>query len=94
MSGYDENFLKIKVPLPKPSKKLNKSYLKKPNLRKGFYRDYVNYTVATDKNRRAPVFAALNIDRTKMRVTSCIDEFMRELGISCSIQEKNVQKKY
>lgn len=70
MPGYDENFLKVKIPLPKPSPKLKKTYLKMPTLRNGFYRDYINYTVATDKQRRAPIYAALNIDRTLLRVTS------------------------
>jgi endonuclease G len=69
MPGYNENFLSVKVPLPTPTKKLSQSYLKTPKLRKGFYADYINYTVATDKDRRAPVYAALNIDQNLMRKT-------------------------
>ena len=70
MPGYDENFLKVKVPMPTLSAALKKSILKNTKLRKGMYADYVNYTVVTDSERRAPIFAALNIDQNKMKKTT------------------------
>ena len=69
MPGYDEKFLSVKVPLPTPSRKLSQSYLKKPKLRNGVFADYVNYTVVTDKDKRAPIYAAVNIDQNLMRRT-------------------------
>jgi len=67
MPGYDENFLKVRVPLPTFSPELSESILEKSSLREGIYADYVNYTVVMDEERRAPVFAALNINQKLMR---------------------------
>ena len=64
MSGYEENFLgEVKLPLPKLSPRLEEFVLRKPELKDGVFADYINYTVVTNRHRRAPIFAALNIDQ-------------------------------
>ena len=67
MPGYDENFLDVRVPLPTFSPELSEWILEKPSLRDSIYAEYVNYTVVMNKERRAPVFAALNINQKLMR---------------------------
>ena len=70
MSGYDEKFLKVKVALPTFSPELSDQVLKNATLRGGIYADHVNYSVVMNKERRSPIFAALNIDQKLMRTVA------------------------
>jgi endonuclease G len=89
MPGYDENFLSVKVPLPTPSRKLRESYLNKPKLRNGVCADYLNYTVVTDKDKRAPIYAALNIDQNLMRKTKRKSTWLIDQNIGKEFQLDN-----
>ncbi|MBU0984780.1 MAG: DNA/RNA non-specific endonuclease [candidate division Zixibacteria bacterium] len=90
MPGYDPNFLQgVRIALPKFSAKLKKSVLEKATLRDKTFADYVNYTVATDKERRAPIFAALNIDQNLMKATKRKDNWRIDPKIGKQYQLDN-----
>ncbi len=89
MAGYNENFLLTRVPLPTFSAELKKAVLKRTKLRNGIYADYVNYTVVMDENRRAPIFAALNIDQNLMRKTKRSNKWKIDSRIGKDLQLDN-----
>ncbi|MGF1457084.1 MAG: DNA/RNA non-specific endonuclease [Alphaproteobacteria bacterium] len=67
MAGYDPNFLDVEVALPEFAPVLEELVLEKPELRDGFYADYVNYTIAMHREHRTALFCALNIDQNKIQ---------------------------
>ena len=69
MAGYRESFLSVDVPLPQFSPKLSSNILRSDRLRDQIFADYDNYTVVTNLVRRAPVFAALNINQGTLKTT-------------------------
>lgn len=71
MFGYDPRFLDVEfeIPLPQFRPGLVEDVLARPELRDDVYADYIYYTVAMHREFRTPLFAALNIDRTKRRKT-------------------------
>lgn len=90
MAGYDENFLDgVRLPLPTFSPQLNGFVLNKPELESGVYANYVNYTVVMNRERRAPIFAALNIDQNKFKVTSRSDRWLIDSRIGGEFQLNN-----
>jgi endonuclease G len=72
MHGYNPAFLgaDLEIPLPRFRASLVEEVLSKPELREGTYADYIYYTVAMHRDFRTPLFAALNIDRSKSRTTT------------------------
>lgn len=71
MQGYDPKFLDtpFELPLPKFKPGLVADVLSRPDLRDSVYADYIYYTVAMHREFRTPLFAALNIDRTRRKQT-------------------------
>ena len=67
MPGYDPDFLGQTVPLPDFSPSLVGFVLAKPELVESIYASYHNYTIAMNQQLRTPLFAALNIDQTKIK---------------------------
>lgn len=71
MSGYIANYLQIEVPYPTFNNNLIDKVLEKPFndffTSDGIWRKYFgsHYSVATNKERRQPICAALNIDQGK-----------------------------
>lgn len=66
MSGYDENFLQERVPLPTLGSVLEDAVLERETLRNNIYADFPHYTVVMNEERRAPIFVALNINQSQM----------------------------
>jgi len=69
--GYDPNFLSqdYEIGLPQFRAEITEEVLSRPELRDGKYADYIYYTVAMHREFRTPLFAALNIDRSKSVTT-------------------------
>jgi len=63
MAGYRTDFLAVPVALPTLGPSLAGDVLVQPALRDGIFADYENYTVVMHRERRAPIYAALNIDQ-------------------------------
>ncbi|NJN22677.1 MAG: endonuclease [Leptolyngbya sp. RL_3_1] len=89
MQGYDPNFLGQPVPLPKFSPSLIGFVLEKPELMNGVYAPYHNYTVAMNRQLRTPLFAALNIDQTKLKTVSRTDHWRVDTRIGAEYQLNN-----
>lgn len=66
MAGYDNNFLNVEVPLPGFAMHLEGYVFQDDRLRQGVYRDYLNYSIAMNRERRTPILAALNINQTRL----------------------------
>lgn len=69
MAGYDPGFLGhgITVPLPSYNPQLTGFVLNKEGLENGgFTADYPNYSIVTNKKKRSPILAALNVDLDKV----------------------------
>lgn len=69
MKGYDPNFLGENIPLPLPefSPALVGNVLNKPELRDGIYADYIHFTIAMNRDRRSPIYTALNINQSLIK---------------------------
>lgn len=69
MNGYDPNFLGngITLPLPAFSPTLIGNVLNKPELREGIYADYIHFTIAMNRERRSPIYTALNINQSLIK---------------------------
>eukprot|EP00579_Thalassiosira_antarctica_P010190 CAMPEP_0201922460 /NCGR_PEP_ID=MMETSP0903-20130614/10491_1 /ASSEMBLY_ACC=CAM_ASM_000552 /TAXON_ID=420261 /ORGANISM="Thalassiosira antarctica, Strain CCMP982" /LENGTH=395 /DNA_ID=CAMNT_0048459605 /DNA_START=52 /DNA_END=1239 /DNA_ORIENTATION=- len=75
--GYDSNFLGSTVPavpLPSFSKSLEQDVLERETLSNNsegrrIYRNYHNYTIVMSKSHRTALFAALNVDQSKLHQT-------------------------
>jgi len=69
MRGYDPNFLGEDTPLPLPefSPALVGNVLNKPELRDGIYADYIHFTIAMNRDRRSPIYTALNINQSLIK---------------------------
>ena len=94
MAGYDEKFLKgITLPLPTFSPLLDQNVLRREELAGEFRADYINYTVVTDKVRRAPIFAALNIDQHKKQKTSYSGNWRIDRRVGADAQLDNAYYK-
>lgn len=66
--GYDPDFIGdgISVPLPKFSRSLAQSVLRKPDvLRDGIYSDHIHFTLVMNEHTRQLIYAAYNIDQSK-----------------------------
>lgn len=66
MVGYDPDFIGIHVPLPGFQPSLIGDVLRSDRLRDDVFADYLNYTVVTSARLRSPIYAALNIDQTRL----------------------------
>ncbi len=90
MSGYDENFLDgVRLPLPTFSPWLDGLVLRQPELENGVYAKYINYTVVTNRSKRAPIFAALNIDQNQIKKTKRKSNWLIDRRISAEFQLNN-----
>ena len=90
MTGYNEKFLDgIRLPLPAFSPRLGGFVLRQPELENGVYANYVNYTVVMNRPRRAPIFAALNIDQNKIQTVSSRDSWRFDSRIGPEFQLNN-----
>jgi len=68
MTGFDEGFIGLNVPLPQFSQQLEGVVLRRDEgLRRGVYRDYANYSLAIDQMRRAPIVVAANINQSQLK---------------------------
>jgi endonuclease G, mitochondrial len=68
--GYSPDFIgdNIRIPLPKFSRSLAQSVLRKPTiLRKGLYSDHIHFTLVMNKHTRQLIYSAYNIDQSKFR---------------------------
>lgn len=68
MPGYDPKFLSaanpdLEVPLPSFSPAVASHILRGPQLSGGVWRDFLHFSIATNRTMRAPAVAALNIDQ-------------------------------
>jgi len=70
-AGYDPNFTGVEIPLPTFDNSLDGDVLKKSSStfddETGSWREYMTYSVATNKARRQPICAALNVDQTLIK---------------------------
>ena len=57
--GYDEEFLGTRVPLPTLSAALDAEVLRNASFRDSIWTPYINYSVATNSERRQPIVTAL-----------------------------------
>ena len=90
MAGYDKNFLDgVGLPLPNFSPRLDGFVLRDPELENRVYANYVNYTVAMNRNRRSPIFVALNIDQNLHRGTIRRDNWRIDSRIGAEFQLNN-----
>ncbi|MQX38292.1 DNA/RNA non-specific endonuclease [Roseospira navarrensis] len=93
MSGYDPEFLGADLPVPLPgfSAALDGLVLRVPTLDREVFAHYVNYTVAMNRqpHRRSAVFAALNIDRMRLRPVSRSDRWRIDSRIGADFQLDN-----
>lgn len=88
LNGYDPDFIGVKIPLPGFSENLNlaNDLLQKPSSEAfdstGAWREYIHYSVATNKARRQPICVALNIDQKLTKQTTRCDTWKvdREIG--------------
>jgi endonuclease G len=89
--GYDAHFLgeNFPVPLPEFSPELIASVLEKPELRDGFFADYVNFTVATNRTLRTPIYAALNIDQDQLKTVTRTNTWRIDSRIGADYQLNN-----
>jgi len=88
-TGYDPDFLGINLPLPEFGPELIDEIVDRPELRDGVYADYLNYTVAMHARLRTPVFAALNIDQTKIKRVSRTNNWRIDTRIGSEFQLNN-----
>jgi endonuclease G, mitochondrial len=65
---YDENFLAIKIPLPKLSKKQLLDTETNPETKEILLRHHDNYSVALSKSRRLAWYSCANLDATAKQV--------------------------
>ena len=66
--GYDPDFLGggINIPLPKFSRSLAQSVLRKPGiLRNGMYSDHIHFTLVMNEHTRQLIYSAYNIDQSQ-----------------------------
>ena len=89
MVGYDPDFLGQTVPLPEFSPSLIGFVLEKPELLDGIYAQYHNYTIAMNQQLRTPLFAALNIDQSKIKGVSCSNDWRIDTRIGAENQLNN-----
>lgn len=90
MAGYNENFLDgIHLPLPEFSNIISGQIAETTELREGIYADYINYTLVTSAQQRAPLYAALNIDQNKKRTTQRTDKWKPDWRIGDEFQLNN-----
>ncbi|MBI2812825.1 MAG: DNA/RNA non-specific endonuclease [Opitutae bacterium] len=69
MTEYDENFLGIPLPLPTFTPARVADILAPSSQLPGGLAIYPNYAVATDKRHRAPAYAVLHLDQSRLRTT-------------------------
>jgi len=68
-TGYEPNFIGVEIPLPGFNEKLAPDVLQKPESLNAFdpetgsWRQYIHYSVATNKSRRQPICVALNVNQ-------------------------------
>ena len=87
MAGYDPEFIPgHKLPLPKFRRSLARNILRSDKLRAQTLADYDNYSVVTDKVRRAAVFAAANIDVNALKRTKRKDSWKFDKRIGADYQ--------
>jgi endonuclease G, mitochondrial len=90
MAGYDPHFLDgIHLPLPEFTNRLNGQVVDTTELREGIYADYINYTVITNGQFRAPVLVALNIDQRQIKDTKRTNKWIQDWRIGTEFQLSN-----
>ena len=91
MVGYDPNFLadNITLPLPGFNPSLAGNVLTKPELENGILANYINYTIITNKVRRSPILAALNINQNLLKSAERNDNWRIDTRIGAEFQLNN-----
>lgn len=89
MSGYRESFLGVPFPQPTFSPALAGDILNKTELTNGVLADYVHYTIVTNREKRSPIYAALNIEQTKLKHIDRADKWMIDTRIGPEFQLNN-----
>ena len=90
MTGYKKDFLdNIVLPLPGFSPMLEETVLRNTHLDEEIYAHYVNYSVITSKDKRAPIISALNIDQNKLKSTRRRDKWQIDSRIGAEHQLNN-----
>ncbi len=67
MSGYDPKFTGVEIPLPTFNSTLDAQILKKPSFGDDSWRNYIHYSIATNKAKRSPACVALNINQNLLK---------------------------
>lgn len=96
MTGYDPNFLghNITLPLPGFDHALSGDVLRSESLNDDLYATYPHYTVITDKQRRAPIMAALNVDQNQLLEVTRTDNWRIDSRIGGTFQLNNDYYKF
>lgn len=90
MPGYNEDFLEgVTLPMPSFSPEIAGHVLHRPELEDRVYADYVNYTVVTNREKRSPLFVALNIDQNRLKETKRRDNWRIDTRIGDEFQLNN-----
>ncbi len=91
MAGYVPDFLdpNIALPLPTFDHELAGDVLKSTQLESEIYATYPHYTVITDKARRAPILAALNIDQNQLKTVDRTDRWRIDSRVGDAFQLDN-----
>lgn len=89
MVGYNPNFLGQEVPLPSFSASLIGSVLNRTGLEREIYAQYHNYTVVMNRELRTPIFAAVNIDQTKLKSVRRSSDWRIDSRIGADYQLNN-----
>jgi len=89
MVGYNPNFLGQEVPLPSFSASLIGSVLNRTGLEREIYAQYHNYTVVMNRELRTPIFAAVNIDQTKIKSVRRSSDWRIDSRIGADYQLNN-----
>ena len=89
MAGYDENFLGVPVPLPEFNTDLQNFVLRSAELTDDIRSDHPNYTVVTNRARRAPILTALNIDQDLLKTTDRKSSWKLDPQIDSAFQLNN-----
>jgi len=92
-TGYDPGFIGVEIPLPGFSENLANDLLQKPSSEAfdptGAWREYIHYSVATNKARRQPICVALNIDQALTKQTTRSDRWKVDREIGAEYQLNN-----
>lgn len=91
MAGYDADFLgnNISLPLPAFDQALVGNVLENDLLAENIRADYPHYSVITNRHRRSPIFAALNVDQSQMLAVARSDNWRIDSRVGDDFQLDN-----